>query len=115
MRHRKKKKTLDRGKSQRNSLINNQVNDLFFRERIITTLAKARQTRILSEKLITFSKKGDLNARRKLLKHVSEASCKKAIDVFGSRYKERKGGYTRIIKLKRRKGDRAQIAVLELV
>jgi large subunit ribosomal protein L17 len=115
MRHRKKKKTLDRKKSQREALIRNQVNDFFLKKRIRTTLSKAKVTRSLAEKLITISKHNNLSARRKLLGYISEQAMKTAINELGPKYKERRGGYTRIIKLNRRQGDRAQIVILEFV
>lgn len=91
------------------------VRELFLREKIKTTEAKAKETRMLAEKFITRAKKGDLPARRYLLRFVSEKIAKKLIDEIAPRYKTRPGGYTRIVKLGPRKSDGAKMAIIELV
>ncbi len=116
MRHQKKKKTLDRKVGPRKSLMRNLATSLVLHEAIRTTDAKANALRPIIERLITISKAGDLAARRRLLAYLTvERASKKMIDVVGPRYKERAGGYTRIIKLEQRLGDRAHMARIELV
>ncbi len=85
-------------------------------EKIQTTEAKAKAIKPVIEKYITLSKKNDLQARRRLLSYFYwESAVKKLLEVIGPRYKDRKGGYTRIIKLGTRPGDRARVVQLELV
>jgi len=85
-------------------------------EQIVTTLPKAKEMAPLMDKLVTLAKKGDLNARRQALSKVrDEAAVRKLFDVMGDRYKDRNGGYTRVLKAGFRHGDNAPIAVLELV
>jgi large subunit ribosomal protein L17 len=92
------------------------VSELIIHERITTTLAKAKETRVATEKLITHGKKGNLHHRRLAL---AEAPRKgvvaKVFDDVAPRYAERPGGYTRIVKLGPRAGDAAQMAIIELV
>lgn len=116
MRHQKNKVTLDRTSPARRSLLANLAESLILYEKIKTTQAKAKAVRPLVEKLITKAKKQNLAARRELLKilYTSNAVSKLMEDV-GPRYKDRKGGYTRITALKNRKGDCAREAVIELV
>ena len=86
------------------------------KERITTTLAKARYTRPLAEKMITLGKRGTLHARRQALAYLTkEAAVKKLFDDLGPRFSERPGGYSRIVKLDRRMGDGSVMAMLELV
>jgi large subunit ribosomal protein L17 len=116
MRHRKHKKTLDRKSAPRKALLNNLACHLILYEKIKTTEAKARVLRPLVEKMITRSKADTLANRRILLgKLPIKSAVKKAFEVLGPKYKERKGGYVRIIKLGQRKGDMAKIAQIELV
>jgi large subunit ribosomal protein L17 len=90
--------------------------DLVTHERITTTLAKAKETRVMAEKLITHGKKGTLHNRRIALSQVpNKDAVAKVFDDLGPRYAERPGGYTRIIKLGPRQGDGASMAVIELV
>ncbi|HEX9664375.1 MAG TPA: 50S ribosomal protein L17, partial [Patescibacteria group bacterium] len=110
MRHRKKKKILDRNKSARQSLLRNLAGSLVLYEKIKTTEAKARAVRSVVEKYITVGKKNDLHSRRQLLKFFyTENQVKKVLEVLGPRYKERPGGYTRIVKLGQRAGDGAKV------
>lgn len=88
---------------------------LFLKERITTTEARAKEARSFVEKFVTKAKKGDLAARRHLRKYFSESLVKKIVDEIAPRYKERKGGYTRIIKLGQRSGDGAKMAIIELI
>lgn len=115
MRHRKKKKTLGRKSQQRKILIRNLANDFILKEKIKTTPAKARVLKAFIEKLITKSENDTLAARRHLLKHLSEKSAQKLIKEISPRYRERKGGYTRLTKLKNRAGDNALIVLIEFV
>jgi large subunit ribosomal protein L17 len=90
--------------------------ELVQHERITTTLAKAKETRIVAEKLITHGKKGTLHHRRLALSQIpNQKVVKKVFDDLSQRFAERPGGYTRITKLGPRQGDGAQMAVIELV
>lgn len=116
MRHRVKGKILDRPTGPRAALMRTLATSLVIYEKIQTTEAKAKAIKPVIEKLITSSKKGDLATRRKLLAFFyGEGPVKKMLEVIGPRYKERKGGYTRILKLGTRPGDRAEVVQLELV
>jgi large subunit ribosomal protein L17 len=85
-------------------------------EQIITTLPKAKDLRPVVEKLVTLGKRGDLHARRQAMAKIGdEQMVKKLIEVLGPRYKERQGGYTRILKAGYRYGDAAPVAVIEFV
>lgn len=116
MRHRKKRKILDRKKAPRRALLRSLATNLILYEKIKTTSAKAKVLRPLVEKLITKGKKNDLIARRELLKYLFKKSAvKKVLEELGPRYKDRKGGYVRIIKLGARSGDGAKLAQIEFV
>ncbi len=116
MRHQKTKITLDRKKASRNALLRSLSESVIIRESVKTTHAKAKAVRPLVEKLITLGKKGDLNAKRDILKvFYTKIAMKKLVDVIAPRYTDRAGGYTRIIALPPRKGDGAKMAVIELV
>jgi large subunit ribosomal protein L17 len=116
MRHRKKKITLDRKAGHRKLLIKNLVTHLIIYEKIVTTEAKAKAIRPYVERLVTKSKKNDLAVRRELIRKVTiENAVKKLLEDLGPRYKERKGGYTRIIKLSPRQGDAARMAQISFV
>lgn len=114
--HRVAGRKLSRYKDQRKALLRGLTSELIQHERITTTLAKAKETRIVAEKLITHGKKGNLHHRRLALAQVpNKTVVKKVFDEVAPRYAGRAGGYTRIIKLGRRQGDGAEIAVIELV
>ena len=116
MRHQKKGKTLGRKKEPREAMLRNLATSFIIYEKIKTTQAKAKVLRPIVEKIITLSKKDTLHNRRQVLKTLYlEDATKKAFDVIGPRYKDRNGGYTRIVKLPPRKNDGAEMAVLELV
>jgi len=116
MRHRKKGKILDRKFQPRNAMLRNMISSVIFYEKIKTTKAKAKAVKPLVEKVITISKKNDLTSRRRLLEILyHKKAVAKALEVLGPKYKERKGGYTRIINLGTRKGDGAEMVQLELV
>ena len=111
----KKGRKLSRERSQRKALLKSLARSLFFKEKIKTTEAKAKEVSRFAEKCITRSKKGDLASRRILARYFSKDLVKKLVEKIGTKYKERKGGYTRIIKLGPRKSDGAKMAIIELV
>lgn len=114
--HRVSGRNLSRKKDQRTALMRGLTVELIKHEKITTTLAKAKETRIVAEKLITHGKKGSLHHRRLALSKIHNNSVvRKVFDDLSERYAERPGGYTRIIKLGPRQGDGAQMAVIELV
>ncbi len=116
MRHQKRGKILGRGKASRTALVRNLAAEIVLYEKIKTTEAKAKFVKPYVEKMISLGKENNLNNRRKLLKFFYfENPVKKILEVLGPRYKERKGGYTRIIKLGQRQGDAAKMVVIELV
>jgi large subunit ribosomal protein L17 len=116
MRHQVKKGYLRRNSAHRRALLRNLVTSFLERERITTTLGKARVTRPLAEKMITLGKRGTLHARRQALAYMTkESAVKKLFDEIAPRFSERPGGYTRIVKLDRRMGDGSVMALLELV
>ena len=109
-------RNLSRRKDQRKALLRCLTADLVRHGRIKTTLAKAKETRIVTEKLITHGKKGTLHHRRLALSQLpNKRVVKKVFDELAPKYAERPGGYTRIVKLGPRQGDAAQMAVIELV
>ena len=116
MRHRVKKKKLGRNAAQRRALYRNLITELFRYERIQTTEAKAKAVRPYAEKLITLAKRGDLHARRQVLRWVYD---KEVVDhlfhAIAPSFADRQGGYTRIIRLGQRQGDAAPMVILELV
>ena len=115
MRHQKSGKTLGRKKAPREAMLRNMATSFIIYEKIKTTKAKAKVLRPIVEKIITLAKKDTLHNRRQADKFLYlEDATKKAFDVLGPKYKERNGGYTRIIKLPPRKNDGAEMAVLEL-
>ncbi len=116
MRHRKSFKKLGRNPSHRKALVSNVATALFEHKRIKTTTVKAKEIRRTVEKLITFAKSGSLADRRQVLRKIRDKRIVKILfDEIGPMYKERSGGYTRVIKLGRRRGDGAELALLELV
>lgn len=116
MRHRKAGNRLKRNSSHRLAMMRNMSTSLFREERIVTTLAKAKAMRPFAEKLITKAKNGGLHNRRLVARILQdETVLKKLFDSLAARYAERQGGYTRILKLDARRGDRAEMAILELV
>jgi len=116
MRHQVKGRKLRRPTAHRLALLRNLVTSFLEKERVKTTLAKAKEARPLAEKMITLGKTGTLHARRQAMAFVrKEAVVAKIFDDLGARFGQRPGGYTRIIKLGRRLGDGAQLAMLELI
>lgn len=116
MRHQKKKITLDRKTAARRSLLANLAESVILYEKIKTTKAKALVTRSLVEKLIAKAKAQTIAARRDIMKVLyTQNAVKKLMEDIAARYKERSGGYVRIVSLGNRKGDNAQEAIVELV
>ena len=116
MRHNVSGRKLNRTPAHRKMLYRNLVTSLFKHERIQTTVPKAKEARIVAEKLITFAKKGDLHSRRMAARKVNEPEVlQKLFAEIGPRYADRPGGYTRIMRMGPRRGDAAEIAILELV
>lgn len=115
MRHRKKKLKLTRTKDQRRALLRSLASSLILKERIITTEAKAKKLRPFLEKAISRAKEDNLANRRFLLRDFSLKVVGKLMKEIGPRYKERHGGYSRIIKINPRKTDSAKMAIIELI
>tara|TARA_Y100001970_G_C14135015_1_gene803799 strand:+ start:142 stop:567 length:426 start_codon:yes stop_codon:yes gene_type:complete len=116
MKHNIVHRKLNRTSSHRKVLLMNLSNALLKHEQITTTLPKAKELKPYIEKIITLGKKGDLQSRRKTISILQdEKNTRKVFNVIADRYKERKGGYTRIIKLGNRHGDNAPTAIIELV
>ncbi len=116
MRHRVAGRKLGRTTEHRVALLRNLSTVLFEKEKITTTLAKAKELRPFAEKLVTLSKKETLHARRQVLRHIHNRDVvAKLFDTLSARYAQRPGGYTRILKLGPRRGDHAEMAIIELV
>tara|TARA_Y100000031_G_C7924843_1_gene249960 strand:- start:7 stop:438 length:432 start_codon:yes stop_codon:yes gene_type:complete len=116
MRHLVRGKKLRRNMAQRRALLRNLVTSFLEKERMRTTLAKAKAARPLAEKMITLAKRNTLHTRRQALRFVYKKDVvKKLFEDIGPRFTERPGGYTRIVKIGTRVGDGAEMAVLELV
>jgi large subunit ribosomal protein L17 len=97
-------------------MLSNMATSLFRHERIKTTTAKAKELRPFAERLITLARRGDLHARRQAARTIHDKEAlKKLFDTLGPRYADRDGGYMRILKLGQRKGDSAQISLVQLV
>jgi large subunit ribosomal protein L17 len=118
MRHRVAYRKLGRTTPHRIALLRNMATALFERERIRTTLAKAKELRPFAEKLITLAKREDdrLHARRQVLRDIKDQTVvRKLFDTLGARFATRPGGYTRILRLGPRRGDGAEMAIVELL
>lgn len=116
MRHGIAHRKLNRTASHRKAMFANMAASLIEHEQIVTTLPKAKEMKPFMDKLITLAKRGDLHARRQAISKVrDEAAVRKLFEVFGERYKDRSGGYTRVLKAGFRFGDNAPRAVIELV
>src|SRR5712691_1843923 len=116
MRHGMVHRKLGRTTSHRMAMFRNQLASLIAHERIVTTLPKAKELRPLIEKLVTLGKNDSVHARRQAARMVSDDTLVgKLFDTLGPRFAERPGGYTRIIKLGARRGDSAEMAILEFV
>ncbi len=115
MRHRKKGRELGRTRSHKKAMLRNMVTSLIIHERVRTTEAKAKELRPFAERLITLAKKGDLHSRRLAGRQIADSEAlRKLFDHIGPRFETRPGGYTRILKLGARKGDGAELALIEL-
>ena len=116
MYHGHKKRRFGRTAEHRKAMFSNMCANLIHHEQIVTTLPKAKDLRPVVEKLVTLGKRGDLHARRMAMAEIRQAAVvKKLFDVIGPRYKERNGGYTRVLKAGFRYGDNAPLAVIEFV
>ena len=116
MRHRNKGRQLSRTATHRRATLRNLATSLFLHERIETTTAKAKELRPFAERLITLARRGDLHARRVAERTIQDRDVLgKLFDDIAPRYVERPGGYTRILKLGNRKGDAADMSLIELV
>ena len=116
MKHNIKNKKLNKTSSHRKAMFMNMSNALIKHEQITTILSKAKELRRFVEKIVTLGKKGDLLSRRKAISILQDQKMsKKVFDVLADRYKNRNGGYTRIIKLGNRFGDNAPTAVIEFI
>jgi len=116
MRHRKKGRKLNRTASHRRATLRNMATSLFRHGRIETTTAKAKELRPFAERLVTLAKRGDLHARRLAARKIQDRQVLGSLfDDIGPRFAERPGGYTRILKLGNRKGDAAEMSLIELV
>ena len=111
MRHRKDHRKLGRPTDQRIAMLRSQVDSLFRHEKIKTTIQKAKETQRMAEKLITTAKRGDLHARRLVLRKIRDKDLVAHLfEEIAPRYADRNGGYTRVIRAGRRTGDNAEMA-----
>jgi large subunit ribosomal protein L17 len=116
MRHRKAGRKLNRNASHRKALLANQAKSLIREERITTTLPKAKELRSYVEPLVTKAKEPTLHRKRQIIGRLGDRKLvSKLFDELGPRYKQRSGGYTRILKAGYRDGDNAPLAVIEFV
>lgn len=115
MKKRIKGRILSRNKSQRKALLKSLAGSLFIQGKIKTTEAKAKELRVVAEKSITKAKKNSVFYRRELARNLPEKTVKKLVDDIAPKYKDRSGGYTRIIKIGPRKSDGARMVIIELV
>jgi large subunit ribosomal protein L17 len=116
MRHARGYRRLNRTHEHRKALFSNMAGSLIEHEQIKTTLPKAKELRPVIEKLITLAKRGDLHARRQAAAQLKQdKDVAKLFEILGPRYKERSGGYTRVLKAGYRYGDMAPMAIIEFV
>ena len=116
MYHGRAKRRFNRTAEHRKAMFANMCNALIKHEQIVTTLPKAKDLRPVIEKLITLGKRGDLHARRQAIAQTKDVvMVRKLFDVLGPRYKDRQGGYCRVLKAGFRYGDNAPMAVIEFV
>src|SRR5688572_32967210 len=116
MRHRNEGRKLSRNTSHRRALLRNLVTSFLEHGRLMTTLPKAKEIRPLAEKMITLGKRDSLHARRQVQAYLlKEAIAKRVFDTIAPKFADRKGGYSRLIKLGYRKGDGADLAIIELL
>jgi large subunit ribosomal protein L17 len=116
MRHGKKGRKLGTDASHRKAMLRSLASSLLANERVKTTEARAKEARVLTERIITWGKRGDVHSRRLVLAEIGDrALAHKVFDDIAERYDGRDGGYTRILKLGPRKGDGAPMVIIELV
>ena len=116
MRHLVSGRKLNRTASHKRAMLSNLAMSILDKERVTTTLAKAKEVRSVVERLITYGKKGDLHRTRLAARRINDKTIlKKLFDDIAPSYKDREGGYTRIIKVNDRKGDNAAMSIIELV
>jgi large subunit ribosomal protein L17 len=116
MRHGKSGRKLNRTASHRKALFANMAASLIRHEQIVTTLPKAKELKPIIDKLVTLGKRGDLHARRQAISQIRDKDAvSKLFETLGPRYKDRPGGYSRVLKAGFRHGDAAPVAVIELV
>jgi large subunit ribosomal protein L17 len=116
MRHRMRARKLSRTSAHRLAMYRNMVTSLLDHEQIETTDAKAKEVRRIAERMITLGKRGGLHARRRALRIIRQREvAAKVFDELAERYRERAGGYTRVLKLRQRRGDAAPISLVQLV
>ena len=116
MRHLKAGRKLNRTASHRKAMFANMAMSIIEHERVKTTLPKAKEVRAIVERLITYGKKGDLHGIRLIAKSVKDKDLvMKIVNDIAPGYKDRDGGYTRVLKLGPRRGDNAEMAIVELV
>lgn len=116
MRHRKSGRKLNRTRSHYRATLANLATALFEHKKIKTTTAKAKELRSVAERLITFAKKGDVSARRHVLRTIKNKEIVKILfDEIAPEFENRNGGYTRVIKLGQRQGDAAELSIIELI
>lgn len=116
MRHRRRHGKLGRDSAHRKALMRNMVTSLLDHERVETTDAKAKELRRIADRMITLGKRGDLHARRRALSVIRDKSvAAKLFDDLAQRFRERPGGYTRVLKTRVRVGDAAPMSIVELV
>lgn len=107
---------LGRASANRNAMLRAMVTYLFENGKIETTVTRAKEVRSMAEKMITLGKKDELHAKRQIFSYITkETVAKKVIDEYSAKYADRNGGYTRIIKIGARRGDAAEMAIIELV
>ncbi|MCX7704805.1 MAG: 50S ribosomal protein L17 [bacterium] len=115
MRHKKKIRRLGRNKSHRKSLLRNLTISFLQNKKLKTTEAKAKQLRSIVEKLITTGKKQDIASIRKINSYLNQPGSTKIVLDISQKMRDRKGGYTRIIKVDRRRGDASRMAIIQIV
>ena len=116
MRHGKRGRKLNRTASHKKAMLNNMATSLFTNGKVRTTLPKAKELRGVAERLISFAKRGDLHARRQVLRRIqNKVVITKLFEEIGPSFAERGGGYTRILKLGPRRGDSSELCLIELV
>ena len=116
MRHRVHGRKLGRTTAHRTAMLRNQLTSLFIHERITTTLAKAKELRPLAERTVTLARTGTLANRRRVLEMVSDKEVvARLFDSIAPRFADRPGGYTRILRVGRRRGDNAELAIIEFI